>query len=89
MKLYQPYVGTEIATNGVSTFVIEGTACDVDGELYVSMGQDYMTRVTPDRGWCRTPGDAMRAAADKVAAMGRVLISQAQRMREEADGVSA
>jgi len=53
----------------------------------VSMGQDYLTRVTPDRGWCRTRADAMRAAADKVAAMGRVLLDQAERLREEADGV--
>jgi len=89
VKLFQPYVGTDIATHGVSTFIVEGTACDVDGELYVSLGQDYMARATPDRGWCRTRADAMRAAADKVAAMGRVLIDQAERLREEADGVSA
>lgn len=89
MKLYQPYVGTDIATHGVAAFVVEGTACDVDGALYVAMGEDYMCRATPDRGWCRTRGDAMRAAADKVEAMGRVLLAQAERLREEADGVQA
>ncbi len=89
MKMYQPYVGTDIATNGVATFVVEGTACDVDGELYVAMGEDYMCRATPDRGWCRTRGDAMRAAADKVAAMGRVLLAQAERLEDYAKSLRA
>jgi hypothetical protein len=89
MKLYQPFVDTNIATAGVYTTLFEGDAVDVSGELFVSMGQDYMQRATPERGWTSSRRDAKRACADKVEDLAQVLLAQAQRLREEADGLPA
>ena len=89
MKLYQTNVGNQVATDGVGTYTVEAAVVEVDGNRFAAIGDDYCCRADPARGWSESRADSMRFAADKIAEMARVLLAQAERLREEADGVSA
>lgn len=88
MRVYRCTVGSVIDSTGVPVFLDDREVVEVEGRRYAaSFGGEYLQAISPE--WSASRADAKRAAADKVAAMGRVLLDQAERLREEADGVSA
>lgn len=88
MRVYRCTVGSVIDSTGVAVFPDDREVVEVDGRLYAaSLDRDYLQAVGPE--WSALPDDAKRAAADRIAGMARVLLAQAERLREEADGVQA
>lgn len=88
MRIFRCTVGSQIDANGVAVWSDDRDVVEVDGRRYAaSFGREYLQEIGPE--WSESRADAKRAAADKVAAMGRVLLAQAERLREEADGVQA
>ena len=88
MRIFRYSVGSQVDGNGVAIWPDDRDVVEVDGRRYAaSFHRDYLTAIGPD--WSESRADAIRAAAAKVASMGRVLLAQAERLREEADGVQA
>ena len=88
MRVYRCTVGSVVNDNGVFVYENDRERIEVDGRLYAaSPARDCLQAIGPE--WSESRADAKRAAADEVAAMGRVLLAQAERLREEADGVQA
>lgn len=87
MRLYRYSVGNQVGTDGVWVHATAGPVEDVNGVLYVSAFDGALMERVDDR-W-RPKADALRVAADEVSRMGRILLAQAERLREEADAVQA
>ena len=88
MRVYRYRVGSLIESTGVPVFPDDREVVEVEGRRYAaSFGRDYLQAIGPE--WSESRADAIRAAAAKVASMGRFLLAQAERLREEADGVQA
>lgn len=83
MTVFRFRVGNQIGQEGVYVSEDSGERREVDGLAYVKTPGGWMQPAGEH--WHGSRPDALRAAADEVAAYGRRLLAQAERLREEAD----
>lgn len=77
--MYHVDVGGLIDARGVSTFLLKGERVSVDGVPMVRLSHGNIVRAV---NWSDTADDARLRAAMKIEEMGRVLLAQAEKMRE-------
>jgi hypothetical protein len=82
VKLYEAYVhDVMFSEKGIGWDVVEGEAISVHGIQMVRMAHGT---IVPATKWRTSKAEVIVAAADRVEALGRQMLDQAQRMRSEA-----
>lgn len=80
MKVWKPYVGDNIGSQGVSFWISEGERTLIEGEDYVRYG-NYLVRY--DGTWFDREEDARREASDRLRDMAGRLMGQAYKVAHE------
>jgi hypothetical protein len=88
MKVYRLSIGSIVDSTGVSEWLEDREIVEANGRQYAaSHCGTLLTAIGPE--WSASQADAKRTAAERVSAMARTLLAQAQRLRDEADGIPA
>lgn len=80
MKVWKPFVGDYMGSEGVAFMLTEGERTQIEGEDYVRHG-NYLVRY--DGTWFDRPEDARREAADVLREKAGKLMGQAYKIANE------
>lgn len=80
MELYKVDVHENVRKDGALLWEMTGSLVSVSGQEYVQLPHGTLVQRTPD--WKDTKQEALNDAADRVEDLARILVKQAEAMRE-------